>query len=228
MTIRQTRIWIPRTKRFETLWAETVFGAIIAPIVRKYRAGLKWFWFSRYGCPPELDSGDSDFSKVPADFGDPETREFRSVKFRYCLSVRSPYLLKHLPKSFEARVRALVAEAGCLITDFRNYDYLADLGGLRHLEPDRTKERMKERADLVAENYCSVAKLILHALKGPDKAWGRYSLPHSFWGPYDGETPFHVIHHILCNMTFLPLYNAFPVYFNNDKTYEVRLCKVRF
>jgi len=227
MTIRQTRIWIPRTKRFETLWAETVFGAIIAPVVRKYRVALKWFWFTRYGCVPELDSGDSDFSKVPADFKDPETGEFRSVKFRYCLFSLSPYLSKRVPKSFESMVQKLVTEAGCLITDFRDYDYLADLGGSRHLEGEPTKERSKERALLVAENYCSLSKLVLHALKGPDH-WGRYALPHSCWNPYDGETPFHVIHHILCNMTHLPLYNAFPVYFKDDKTYEVRLCKVRF
>lgn len=196
---RQTRIFVPRDDHFNhPNWAETVYGRIIRPMVDSCEEYLEWFWFTRYATPKAESSGDCDINQIqPAErFVDPQTGHYHSIRFRYCMP-------KERVESFECECGQLIGETGYSISDFRDYDYLADLGGQRHLEEPRTRQRIQERADLVANHYFSIARLILHSLSGPDSD-GRFQLPHQR-NP-GSETPFHVCHHIFCNATDVPLY----------------------
>lgn len=197
--IRQTRIFVPRNTLFNhPFWAESIIGHIIAPLVASYRKQLSWFWFTRYDLPPEEDSDDCDMSKIPVDFMDGQTRFFRSMRFRYSVASDEQ-------SEFEDECTRLINSSNCAISDFRPYDLVTGLGDDRHLEENRTPERREERSDLVVQLYHRVAKLILHAIVGPDSE-GRYCLPHHILRNPDQETPFHVFHHIYCNATDVPLY----------------------
>ena len=197
--IRQTRIFIPWAAPYnDDQWAVTAIARTIAPIVNQYEHDLHWFWFSRYMCPKELDGGDCNIDLIPSEYIEPKTKFYISVRFRY--SVNS-----EICASMEASLQELVKKSGCAISDFRDYDMLQDLGGTRHLEEPRTAERQQQRADLVAANYHSIARLILHAIHGPD-ADGRYMLPHNMKIGQRDKTPFRVLHHIFCNMTDVPLF----------------------
>jgi len=199
---RQTRIFVPRNELYNhALWAETVIGKIICPLVKIHENNLVWFWFTRYDLTKEQDSDDCDINKIPAAFMNPENQHYRSVRFRYCLS-------DELRESFEHECHTLIIEAQCTISGFRGFDFPEQLGDVRHLEGERTPERIQRRAQLVVENYCSVARLILDALSGPDGE-GRYWLPHFNTDPWQ-STPFQVIHHIFCNSTDVPLYVQYP------------------
>lgn len=194
---RQTRIFVPRNDLFNhPNWAEIVFGRVIAPMVQIADEYLEWFWFTRYDCPKNMDSDDCDIDKIPAEFINPENKHYRSVRFRYCLPQERQGV-------FEDECAQLIAQSGCVISDFRQYDLIGDLGNERHLEGDRTPERIQARASLVLNNYCSISKLILHALSGPDEN-GRFQLPHHLTP--NQRSPFHVFHHIYCNATDVPLY----------------------
>jgi len=141
-----------------------------------------------------MDGGDCEISKVPQSFMHPETKHYTSVRFRYDVT-------SDARGELEAFLEERIRDSNCMITDFRDYDVISDLGGDRFLEEPRTLERRRERADLVATNFYTIAKLILHALSGPDSA-GRFHLPHSF----AATTPFQDLHHIFCNMSDVPLY----------------------
>ncbi len=195
--MRQVRIFAPTGGLYEhQLWAETMIGQIIRPSVRQFENSLDWYWFTRYVSPRDEAAVDCDLSAIPANFMDPQTGFYQSIRFRFAVK-------NDKRGDFENQCRGLIAEAGCAISDFLDYRILDDLGGERHLEEPRTPARRERRAQLVAENYYSVAKLILDALKGPD-AEGRYHLPHH--EPFTGETPFQAFHHIFCNATDVPLY----------------------
>jgi hypothetical protein len=129
---------------------------------------------------------------------DPQTKQYKSVRFRYTVA-------DERQSDLEDQCRRLINTAGCSISDFRDYPILEDLGGDRHLEEPRTAERRQRRAQLVVEDYCSIAKLILDALIGPDSD-GRYCLPHHRDPDPQRETPFRVLHHVFCNATNVPLY----------------------
>ena len=117
---RQTRIFAPLTVPFDTtLWAETVIDGIIAPVVRGTQ-GLEWFWFSRYNCTANADSGDCDFSEIPPGFMDLQNQHFRSVRLRYCITEGSR-------QAFEDHARRQIVNLGCWISDFRDYGFLDDL-----------------------------------------------------------------------------------------------------
>jgi len=129
---------------------------------------------------------------------DPQSRHYRSLRFRYCVS-------DDRRQEVEATLTGLVDHHDCAISNFRLYDTVAGLGNERHLEEPRTAERQHERAQLVVQNYHSIAKLVLHALVGPDSN-GRFCLPHHQNPDPAQETPFRVLHHIFCNATDVPLY----------------------
>lgn len=197
--IKQVRIFAPRNHLFaDALWAETLIGRIIVPLVSEYEARLNWFWFSRYDCTSEVDSNDCDISQIPNDFMHPESKHYRSVRFRYSLQSDCSSL-------FVNSCAKLITDVGCRISGFLPYDLVADLGGDDNLEEPRTVERRQRRAHLVVENYCSIAKLVIHALAGPDPN-GCYSLPHHADDNPTHPTPFNRFHHIFCNVTDIPLY----------------------
>jgi hypothetical protein len=197
--IRQIRIFVPRDPLFlHSLWAETVMGHVIMPIVTQYNSHLAWFWLSRYDCPKEMDSDDCDISQIPLEFMDPQNNHYRSIRFRYSVT--------HSERTgLEVACRTLIYQYNCAKSDFLDYSVVGDLGNDRHTEEPRTPQRRQERAQLVVENYYSIAKLILHALIGPDSN-NRFCLPHHHSLDPQQETPFRVFHHIFCNATDVPLY----------------------
>ena len=194
----QTRIFVPRNDQFNnSLWAETILGLIIAPLVTKYSDSISWYWFTRYYCSSEMDADDCDITKIPSEFMDPQNNYYKSLRFRYAIA-------QDVKTSFESAADTLIKESGCAISDFREFDFIGNLGCDRHLEEPRTPARREERAHLVGEYYHSIAKLILHALKPNSK--GQYYLPHHIDTDPKNETPFRVFHHIFCNSTDVPLY----------------------
>jgi len=194
---QQTRIFVPLGVPFDThLWAETAIGGIIAPIVRG-ELSPQWFWFSRYDCPPEVDSGDCDISQIPAQFMIPQNRHFRSIRFRYSIAEESR-------QAFEDQCHSRIRDAGCSISDFRNYDFFGDLSGPRHLGGDRTRPRQERRAQLVAELYQAISRLVIDALVGPDPQ-GRYGVEHNDDPQNPLGSSFESLHHLFCNITNVPL-----------------------
>ena len=146
---RQTRIFAPLVSPFDnSQWAETLIGQIIAPVVLE---GLRpdWFWFSRYDCSSEEDSGDCDINHIPNEFMRPQNRHFRSVRFRY-------FIPEDSRQAFEDRCLPYIQNAGCAISNFCDYDFFGDLGGPRHLGGERTEPRQQCRARLVGKVYQAV------------------------------------------------------------------------
>jgi hypothetical protein len=197
--IRQIRIFAPRQGVLNhALWAETMLGIIVHPVVQQFQKDLAWYWFTRYDCTAQMDEGDCDISKIPTEFMDQNTKHYRSVRFRYAI-------VPDKTTEFEKACLTFIDDAKCAASDFRAYSLIADLGNTRHLEDPRTPEREKERAQLVVENYFSLARICLHALRGPDQN-GHFSLPHYQQQPGTPTPPFSAIHHVLCNMTDIPLF----------------------
>jgi hypothetical protein len=222
--IRQTRIFAPHDGLFShERWAETVIGSIIKPVVNNFPDALEWYWFTRYTQLLNGDTGDCDFEKIPQDFIDPNGLN-KSIRFRYAINDKTC-------EAFEVQCRQLVENAGCVITDFRPYSILDDLGGKNHLEEPRTPERIENRAKLVVANYHSIAALILDALIGPDEE-GYFSLPHHHQVDPQQETPFHRLHHIFCNASDIPLYVSLihnvPTGMQDKPRQEVKFHRVRF
>ncbi len=219
---RQTRIFVPQDDHFNhPNWAETVYGRIIRPMVESCEKYLEWFWFTRYPTPKAESSGDCDIDKIQPTkrFVDPQTGHYHSIRFRYCIP-------KERVESFEYECGQLIGETGYSISGFLDYDYLTDLADERHLEEPRTVERIQERADLVANHYYSIAKLILHALSEPDEC-GRYHLPHHS-NPV-GDTLFRIAHHIFCNATDVPLFVHYIVNApGNPPQQTIQKMRVRF
>jgi hypothetical protein len=215
--IRQVRIFAPLGDLYEhERWAETMIGRIIAPVVRQSEDSLDWYWFTRYVTEADEAAGDCNLAAIPANFMHRETGYYQSMRFRYSVQDEAQ-------ADFEERCRALIGDAACAISGFLDYQILDDLGGTRHVEEPRTQERRERRAQLVAEHYYSVAKLILDALKGPDPD-GRYHLPHH--EPFTGETPFQAFHHIYCNATDVPLFVRLIQQVPGDPTRPPRLEEV--
>jgi len=215
--IRQVRIFAPPHGLYDQeRWAETVIGRIVAPCVQQFEGSLDWYWFTRYVSGADEAAGDCDLAAIPANFMHRETGYYQSMRFRYAVQDEAR-------ADFEERCRALIGDAGCAISGFLDYPILDDLGGARHVEQPRTQQRRERRAQLVAEHYCSIAKLILDALKGPD-ADGRYHLPHH--EPFTGETPFQAFHHIYCNATDVPLFVRLIQQVPGDPTRQPQLQEV--
>ncbi|MBN1364734.1 MAG: hypothetical protein JW976_08020 [Syntrophaceae bacterium] len=222
--IRQTRIFAPHEGLFaHQLWAETVIGCIIKPVVTKFHDALEWHWFTRYIQPTDGDMDDCIFEQIPQTFVDPHNGIHKSIRFRYAVK-------DDTCATFEEECWQLIDNAGCAISDFRTFPILEDLGGDRHLEEPRTLERREKRAQLVVEFYHSIAELILDALIGPDVE-GHFSLPHHQANPAQ-ETPFHAFHHVFCNASDVPLYvsaiHNIPGNMQNRPRQEVQYYRVKF
>lgn len=194
---RQTRIFVPPAKPFDQdTWAETLFGQVILPVVRGSQ-GLNWYWFSRYICPARQDAGDCNISKIPSDYVFPGTDNYRSVRFRY--SIRDSECT-----DFENQCRSTLEKHNCRISDFLDYDAVADLGSDRHIGTDRAASRRSHRSDLVANLYWAMSQLALDALTGPDLD-GRYRFEHNDSKEIPLGSSFEIPHHIFCNITDVPL-----------------------
>jgi hypothetical protein len=193
---RQTRIFVPTTVPFDTpTWAETVIGGIIAPTLG-HEPGLRWFWFSRYCCSAERDSDDCDISAIPDEFRLPNGL-LRSVRFRYSIT-------DERCQAFESSCQFNISNLGCWVSDFRTFDFTGDLGSDRHVGGERTELRRQTRAQLVAEFYHAISRLVVHALIGPDEL-GRYELETNDSPQNPLDSSFETLHHLFCNITDVPL-----------------------
>ena len=202
MATRQTRIFVPPIPLFNhNFWVETLVGCIVAPLIKNFPA-LEWFWFSRY-VSNQTDSGDCDINAIPSYFGTdrnflstvPDGR-FRSLRFRY--SVNEKEL-----GTFENQAGELIKKYGCAISDFRDYDYVKELGGERFLAGEPAAPRQKERADLIVLNFHALSKLYIHTLSGPDQD-GRYRTELSDSDQNPRQSIFESVHHFFCNITDVP------------------------
>jgi hypothetical protein len=181
-------------------WAETLVGSIVAPLSNQ----TKWFWFSRYWAPKEVDTGDCDINLIPDEFGIDQngtivgaTGVFRSLRFRYEFSDEQI-------NGFETTLRELIETHHCVISDFRAYMYLDDLGGDRFIGGERTQQRRLERAELMTKYLCDTCQLFIHCLQGPDQD-GRFQLEMSDSNQNPHGSIFESVHHLLCNITNVPL-----------------------
>lgn len=194
---RQTRIFVPPTRLYdEATWAETLLGRVIAPLTHEHPS-LLWFWFSRYVQERDEDVGDCDISQIPASFEFPGSL-LCSVRFRYALPEEDRL-------SFEARAQELIDASGARVSDFREYDWVGDLGGDRFVGEDRSDVRRQIRAELVVAFCTAVSRLTLDCLRGPGRK-GRYRLEEndSPQNPYGSS--FESLHHLFCNMTDVPTF----------------------
>jgi len=199
MAIRQTRIFVPTTSPFDNLsWVETLVGSVIAPLVTQ----AEWFWFSRY-IAPKTDGGDCDIEMIPDEFGIHQNpngdgaRLFRSLRFRY--QVNDEQL-----ENFESLLREAIVSHNCVISDFRDYSHLDDLGGDRFIGGERTQQRRLERANLIVKYLCDVSQIFIHCLQGPNES-GRFQLESSDSNQNPHGSIFESAHHLFCNMTNVPL-----------------------
>ena len=193
MIVRQTRIFVPNTSPFDgDIWTESVLGNVIAPLAREHPS-LQWFWFSRY-VQPRADSGDCDISEIPETFAVDEL--FRSVRFRFAIPEQER-------GRFEDRARELIDASGARISDFRRYDWVADLGGDRLVGQDRSDSRRESRAELVANCLSTICRLTLDCLRGPDHD-GRYRFEENDSDQNPHGSTFESLHHLFCNITNVP------------------------
>ncbi|MDR3573063.1 MAG: hypothetical protein P4L50_04340 [Anaerolineaceae bacterium] len=202
MAVRQTRIFVPPTPLFNhSFWVETLLGSVVVPLVQNAQS-LSWFWFARY-VSDQSDSGDCEINAIPCHFGTdrdyisigPDGR-YRSLRFRYSIE-------ENELRNFECQAEELIKKYNCAVSDFRDYDYVNELGGNRFLAGGCTPPRQVERADLVLQNFNALSKLYLHTLSGPDQnGIFRPELSDSDQNPR--HSIFESVHHFFCNISEVP------------------------
>lgn len=200
MGIRQTRIFVANDEA-EEHWAETLMGRVVRPLIQCHAESFEWFWFSRYGklCG---ETEDCAADQIPATHQQPgpdgHDRTHRSLRLRYAVA-------DDHQDDIEAHARALIAEYGYCITDFRPYFWVADTGSPRFLGVEhRLPDRAEQRAHLVTRFYMATAQLVLDALVGPDEQ-GRFRLESNddlLQNPRGSS--FQSLHHLYCNITATP------------------------
>ena len=198
MAIRQTRIFVPNTVPYDNAtWAETLLGRVIRPLVHQHP--IEWYWFSRYDQSLEGDWGDCDKRKVlEARHRLEWNGHFRSLRLRFRLSDADV-------QAFEQDGAQSIEDEGCVISDWRDFDPVAHLGGDRFVGEDRDARRRRERAKLVVSFLDAVSKLVLHSLIGPD-AEGRFRIESNDDRQQNPlGSSFESIHHLFCNITGVPL-----------------------
>jgi len=167
MAMRQTRIFVPNIEVYGTTWVETLLGRVVRPWIAGHDE-LAWFWFSRYQLPRTVDDRDCDIDGIPIEFeiDDGNERCLRSIRLRFSLP-------ESRVQAFEDVGRKMIEAEGCIITDWRDWDQVEDLGGDRFVGEIRDEARRVERAEMVTSICHISSKLVLHSLAGPDER-GRY------------------------------------------------------
>jgi len=190
---RETRIFMPFGESFSgDAWAEQILGDVIAPFVSRYGDQLEWFWFSRYFCPREMDSGSCDVSNLPAECLD-KNNWHRSLRFRF--EIKSDANQAEIEGAFKETVQT----ARCVITDIRDYPAVGDLASTRFASDGFSDDRKMQRAKCITNLYNAISLVVLDCLVRNEH--GRYTIencPHPF--NYAG-TIFESVHHLFCNMT---------------------------
>jgi hypothetical protein len=182
-------------------WAETLIGRVFRPLVAEFDDGLGWFWFSRYAASAE-ESGDCDIQVIPEEYKQPLERGgtgfHRSMRFRF-------NVIANQQSAFEQRANELISRSGYRISDFRDYDFVGDIGSNRFLGVEnRQPGRAEQRAMLTVRFYWIISKLVIDALVGPDER-GRFRTEtndDTLQNPR-GST-FQSLLHLFCNITSVP------------------------
>lgn len=200
MAIRQTRIFVDTNESMDG-WAETLIGRVIAPTAEQFNQQLQWFWFSRY-IADLTDSGDCDLTQIAANFKQPLQANgppmHRSLRFRFNVADGDQV-------SFENQILNLINQHGYAISDFRDYDQVADTGGHRFLGiENRLPGRDAQRAALVTLLYQTISQLVIDGLVGPDAA-GRYRIETNNDPQNPNGSTFESLHHLFFNITQVPL-----------------------
>ena len=175
-------------------WAETIFGRIIKPLVNAH-SELRWFWFLRYGEAKTSGSPDFDTNRIADEFF--ENSIGRMVRFRF--SIQEAHF-----SAFKSDGSCLIHHEGCCFSHWPAYGGLGELGGARFCGENGLSNPCSERAELNAEMLCSLSKLVLHSLVGPD-AHGRYQMEKNVHKENPNGSTFESLHHCFCNMTGVPL-----------------------
>lgn len=202
MVKRQTRIFVRSDEPLED-WAETLVGRVFGPISKEFGEDFEWFWFSRYGSTVGGDSADCDISRIPDEYKkelQPGVGPFhRSMRFRFCASDAAKCA------EIEERARELIRKYAYCVSDFRDYDHVADTGGYRFLGiENRQSGRAEERAELTVKFYWSVSRLVVDALVGPDlNARFHFETSDDRNNNPRGST-FQSLLHLFCNITNVP------------------------
>jgi hypothetical protein len=198
MPIRQTRVFVRSDEPLDD-WAETLVGRVFRPLTSEFANVLNWFWFSRY---VSSDSADCDISLVPDEY---KPLDSSGVMFHRSMRLRFNIDDPQACSAFERRSRELIDAGGYRISDFRDYDYVADTGSNRFLGVEnRQPRRSEQRAILASSFYCSISKLVVDAVVGPDGN-GRFRMETSddlLQNPR-GST-FQSFLHLFCNITSVP------------------------
>ena len=204
MAIKQTRIFANHDEPIN--WAETLIGRVVRPLVVEFKNSLHSFWFSRYVCQigvPGEDCGDCDFNVIPNNFKQTipgfVQPGHRSMRFRFEVADSNQV-------DFEIRLQQLVLQHSYAISDVRDFDKLADLGGNRFLGAEnRLPANATQRAQLVTHFLQSISELFIDALVGPDPE-NRFRLEYNneLQQNPNGST-FESLHHLFCNMTQVPV-----------------------
>ncbi len=195
MAIRQTRIFVPNIMPYSgETWAETLLGRVIRPLLQKHPT-TAWLWFSRYFAPPSIDSGDCNITVVPKEYQ--IDGSFRSLRFRYELPDADTL-------AFEEDGSLRIRDERCVISDWRDYDLVGDLGSNRFVGGMRDNHRRLERAKLVVSFLKAVSMLVLDSLVGPDSA-GQFHVESNDNSQNPLGSSYESMHHLFCNMTALPL-----------------------
>lgn len=189
---KETRIFMPFIEPFcDEDWAERILGEIIVPFVSQYERQLEWFWFSRYYCHREVDSGSCDIEKLLKECFNSDDCH-RSLRFRFRISDTNP---KPIEQALEDRIK----KAKCVITDIRDYPVINDLASERFAPRGLSIERKINRAKLITNLYYSISKIVLDCLvKDKDGKWKIEECPNN--NNYFG-TIFESLHHLFCNIT---------------------------
>ena len=170
---------------------------MIAP--ERNAKSLEWFWFSRYGEDRSGSSGDCDLNQIPPEFNhnlDPQTNGlWRSVRFRFAIGEPHRY-------SFEERIKSRIEGNGYAASGFLPYPYIDDLAAPRILAPPRNRERMRDRARLMAKALHSMALIFIDCLESNSSGeFFQEKVPGYALGFGSSIEP---LRHLLVNMTSAP------------------------
>jgi hypothetical protein len=195
-TTWETRIFVPWTIPFDALWAETLLGSVVRPLVAD-PSPLEWFWFSRYVADrgPGADVGSCEIDTIPSVYFNPQGYH-RSLRLRYALPTDES-------QTFEKRARELIAAANAAVSDFRPWNMLGDLGGDRFVGEPRSPDRRERRARLIVDFLHSVSTLTLDCLVETDG--GRWTFEANDDRNSPNGSSFESPLHLFCNMTDVPV-----------------------
>lgn len=190
--VQEIYIYYPPT-HLQDNWGNQIIGKVIQPIVENYT--VRWLWITRYLQPvaytPQVT--------VPHEyqFSMPEvSSEPMNAFILFRLSVED--------KSAQSHATELATTAGYYVSDWMDWDVVADLGSNRFIYSDPDDVERAERAHQIATFMSSTAMLLVSSLKEENGEW-RIETNNDKEGNPHGNF-FQSVHHLFCNTTEVPLF----------------------